>query len=502
MRTKYSLTPLAACMAMGALLSMSVMPAMAQTPDVQAQIRALQEQIGAFQQQVRDLQAQVNNAQASADALQKTGGPVNKDHPGFWKLPGTETWMSVGGHIKADFIYDSKESVGPQTDFSAIPMKGSPGSDRTGTIAGTNDKQTEIDIETHTPTPYGDLASRVETDFYLSSQGNPNISNSYALRLRNAYMSLGPLLVGQWWTTFQDQAVGPNILDFNGPAGQVFVRQPQIRYTKVVPGEGSAQNQYMFALENSSPDFFSPAGFYNGNVNNINQDGQMADGAGCTLGRVSPCQNGPSQLSKFPDLIGRWENDGDYGHVSLQAVVRDISMDTGVIGVPDGSVLKTSKWGFGVGVSGQFNMNTVNPSLGGDNILYSFQGGPGIGRYLQDLLFNGAILNDTTHQLDLVTSMGGFIAYEHFWNDTWESNIAFGWEKSDLKDIDQLVADQAQLTSKSMSAQVNLMVHPYPNTTFGIETSIGRRYVQGFIPAGQSNYGDLRRFQFTAAYQF
>ena len=497
MNSKYRLTPLAACMAVGALLSVSVMPTAAQTPDVQAQIRALQDQIGAFQQQVRDLQAQVNNAQASADALQKTGGPVNKDHPGFWKLPGTETWMSVGGHAKLDFIYDSKESVGPQTDFSAIPMQGSPGSDRGHTFSGTNDKQTEIDVETNTPTPYGDLASRVETDFYLSSQGNPNISNSYALRLRNAYFSLGPWLLGQWWSTFQDQAVGPNILDFNGPAGQVSIRQPQIRYTKVVDA-----NQYMFSIENSSPDYFSPAGFYNGNVNNINVDGQGGDPAGCTLGRVTPCSNGPSALSKFPDLVARWENDGDYGHVSLQAVARDISVDTGSIGVPAGSVLKTSKWGFGLGISGQYNMNQLSPTLGGDNILYSFQGGPGIGRYLQDLLFNGAILNDNTHELDLVTSMGGFIAYEHFWNDIWESNIALGWEKSDLKDVDQLIAGGAQLTSKSMSAQVNLMVHPYPNTTFGIETSIGRRYVEGFIPAGQSNYGDLRRFQFTAAYQF
>ena len=492
---KHKLTTLAAMVSIGLVQLAVSTPAVAQQPDVQEQIKALQKQL-------QDLQAQVNNAQASADTIEKTGGAVSKDHPGFWRLPGTDTWMGIGGHVKADFIYDQKQSVGAQTDFSAIPMNGAPGTDRTKSFSGTNAKQTEIDIETHTPTPYGDLASRVETDFYLSTQGNPNISNSYALRLRNAYFSLGPLLVGQWWSTFQDQAAGPNLLDFNGPAGQVFIRQPQIRYTYVVPGKGSAQNQFMFSAENSSPDYFSPSGLYNGNVTNINQDGQPADPAGCTLGRASPCQNGPSQLSKAPDFVARWENDGDYGHVSVQALLRDISVDSGVINVPAGQVVKTSKWGYGLGVSGQFNMNTVSPTLGGDNILYSFQGGPGIGRYLQDLLFNGAILNDNTHTLDLVTSLGGFIAYEHFWNDRWESNFALGWEQSRIKDVDQLIADGAQLTSKSVSAHLNLMVHPVPNTTLGVETIWGRRNVVGFIPAGQDSHGDLLRFQFTGAYQF
>ncbi len=495
MNTKHKLNAIAATLSIGLVPLLAALPAQAQQQDVQTQIKSLQ-------QQIQDLQSQVNNAQASADSLEKNGGSFNKDHPGFWRLPGTDTWMSVGGHAKLDFIYDQKESVGPQTDFSAIPMKGSPGSDRVHSFAGTNDKQTELDVETHTPTPYGDLASRVETDFYLSSQGNPNISNSYALRLRNAYFSLGPWLFGQWWTTFQDQAVGPNILDFNGPAGQVFIRQPQIRYTRVVPGVGNAQNQYMFSVENSSPDYFSPGGLYNGNVNNVDQDGQLADGAGCTLGRVTPCQNGPSQLSKAPDFVARWEHDNDFGHISLQAVAHDISVDTGVIGVDPNQVVKTSKWGYGIGVSGQFNMNTLAPKLGGDNILWSLQGGPGIGRYLQDLLFNGAILNDQTHSLDLVTSAGGFVAYEHFWSDIWESNLALGWEESRIKDVDQLIADQAQLTRKSISAQINLMVHPYPNTTFGIETSWGRRTVVGFIPVGQESHGDLLRYQFTAAYQF
>lgn len=499
MSTSHKLSMLAGTTLVALLQVAAVAPAVAQNMDM----KEVQAQIQALQKQIQDLQAQVNNAQATADDLKTTGGPSNKDHPGFIKLPGTDdTWLGVYGHIKADFIYDHRQSVGPQTDFSAIPMEGAPGTDRTGNLHF-NAKQSTLTVETHTPTPYGDLSSYLDTDFYLSTQGNINISNSYALRLRNAYMSLGPVLVGQWWTTFLDVGAGPNTLDFNGPAGLVFLRQPQVRYTKTVKGEGNEVNQFMFAVENASPDFFSPSGLFNGNTTNIDQDGQTADPAGCTNGRVTPCQNGPSQLAKFPDLVARWENDNDYGHVSLQAMARKISVDTGVIGVPVDQVVRTSKFGYGVGFSGAFNMNTLSKPLGQDQVVWSFQGGPGIGRYLQDLLFNGAILNDNTHTLDLVTSMGGYVGYEHFWpGDEWESNLVLGWEKSNLKDVDQLIADGVQLTKKSESAHVNLIWHPVPNTSFGIETSWGRREVEGFIPVGQQSHGYMQRYQFTTQYNW
>lgn len=498
MSTRHKLATLAG-MTSVALLQMAAAPVAAQTtPD----LKEMQAQIQALQKQIQDLQAQINNAQAAADTLQKTGGPVNNDHPGFWKIPGTDSWITVAGHIKLDAMYDRKQSVGPQTDFSAIPMIGAPGSDRTGNVQA-NAKQSYLYIETHTPTPYGDLSSHLSTDFYLSTQGNTNISNSYAMRLRNAYATLGEWTFGQDWSAFQDTAAGPNALDFNGPAGQVFIRQPQLRWTHVVKGEGAKADQFIVSVENPQGDYFAPAGLFNGNSTNIDQDGQTADPGGCTVGRATPCQNGPSQLAKFPDLIGRWEHDGDFGHVSFQALARRISVDTGSIGVPPDQVVKTNKWGYGLGISTVLNMNQLSPTLGNDQVFGSFQGGPGIGRYLQDLLFNGAILNDNTHQLDMMTSMGGFIAYEHFWpGDLWETNVIYGWEKTNLKDVDQLIADGAQLTRRSQSFHINLIWHPVPNTSFGIEAIWGRRDVGGFIPPGQEDHGNLERFQFTGVYNF
>ena len=126
MSTRFKLSALAGITSIAALQVALVAPAAAQTPDIKAiqdQIQALQKQNETLQKQIQDLQTQVNNAQASADSLQTTGGPVNKEHPGYWQLPGTQTWMTIAGHVKLDAIYDFKQSVGPQDDFESRELR-------------------------------------------------------------------------------------------------------------------------------------------------------------------------------------------------------------------------------------------------------------------------------------------------------------------------------------------------------------------------------------------
>ncbi|MDE3020781.1 MAG: porin [Pseudomonadota bacterium] len=449
---------------------------------------------------VSDLQAQVTALQNKVNDLSTKGmSSVNKDYPGYWNLPGTDTWMTLAGHVKLDAEYDHKADTGPQMDYSSIPMEGAPGSDRVNKFHA-NTKQTYLYLDTHTPTKYGDLRAHISWDFYLSSQGNPNISNSYAFRLRNAYGVLGNWTFGQDWSTFQDVAAGPNTIDFNGPAGQTFIRQPQLRYDRTI-----GANQYMLALENSSPDFTSTVPFYNGNQWNVDQDGQLGDPAGCTVGRAPTCNLGPSQKATLPDIVARWENDGDYGHVSFMALARKISMDTGTAGVVanGGTVASASTWGYGFAFTGALNLNTVNKGFGNDNIVWQLAGGPGIGRYLQDLLFNGAIYNPATNTLDKLTSWGGFVGYEHFWDASgdWESNLVLGAEGTRMKDETILAANGDQMTTHSESLSLNLLWHPVSNVTFGIENSLGKRKVNFALP-GQADHGYADRFQFSGIYSF
>ena len=50
------------------------------------------------------------------------------------------------------------------------------------------------------------------------------------IRLRHAYGRWGPILAGQTNSLFMDGDLFPNVVDYWGPAGMVFVRNPQIRF--------------------------------------------------------------------------------------------------------------------------------------------------------------------------------------------------------------------------------------------------------------------------------
>src|SRR5690606_11368614 len=62
--------------------------------------------------------------------------------------------------------------------------------------------------------------------------GNETSTNTYAVSLRQAYVSWNKWLAGQTWSNFQDVAALPDSVDFVGVTdGTIFVRQAQLRYT-------------------------------------------------------------------------------------------------------------------------------------------------------------------------------------------------------------------------------------------------------------------------------
>ncbi len=40
--------------------------------------------------------------------------PLNPELPGFFRLPGTQTFLKIGGYFKTDFIYDGKPAGNPE----------------------------------------------------------------------------------------------------------------------------------------------------------------------------------------------------------------------------------------------------------------------------------------------------------------------------------------------------------------------------------------------------
>jgi hypothetical protein len=152
------------------------------------------------------------------------------------------TKFTYGGFIQLDAITSDYSDGKPNNlieDFyvpSLVPVEPTGGNSDSYTSTNFSAKTSRFFFTTATETDAGLIASRIELDFILSGSGDERISNSWNSRLRHAFVKWdydkgSSILAGQSWSTFFNVGALPNLLDFVGPAGTIFVRQPQIRWT-------------------------------------------------------------------------------------------------------------------------------------------------------------------------------------------------------------------------------------------------------------------------------
>jgi hypothetical protein len=195
----------------------------------------------------------------------------------------------------------------------------------------------------------GEMAGRpYEVRFEFDLYGTGVDAGQTTFRLRHAYGRWGPILAGQTHSLFMDIDLFPNVVDYWGPAGMVFVRNPQLRYTFVNGGGWTAA----VALENPSDDI-DP-----GSIRLI--DPELATNL--------------RSNEELPDLTGMVRYDGDWGHVQLSGILRDIGFDT--VGTPDNEP-QGSELGWGVMLGGVFKWGIATFRIGG---VY----GEGIASYMND----------------------------------------------------------------------------------------------------------------------
>jgi hypothetical protein len=202
-------------------------------------------------------------------ALAQTDTTRHTLKPGWWRIPGTETRMSVGGYVKVDLIHDLSPIGSPNFfDVSKIPTDGS-----TGSSTHLQALETRLFVDVRRDSRFGEVRGFAEGDFYGS--GN-------TFRLRHAYVQVGERwLVGQTWSTFMDEAIIPATLDFEKPAAYAFARHAQVRYTHPL----GKKLQLSAALEEPSKSVEAP---------------------------------GPGTLSNpLPDMVLRLKTKGARGHVQL-----------------------------------------------------------------------------------------------------------------------------------------------------------------------------------------
>lgn len=352
-----------------------------------------------------------------------------------------------GGYIKTDVLFsdysDGDIAIGSiGRDFyvpSTIPV----GGEGESTDVDFHARQTRFYAGSSHLLDNGDeLASYLEFDFLVTPGGNERVSNSYLPRMRHAYLRYNNLLLGQTWNTFMDVATLPETLDFVGPADSTtFGRQVMIRYS---------YNNFDIALENPET-------------------------------TVTPFGGGARIVSDdnlLPDLAARYTHKGDFGHIQIAALLRQLELEEEALGVDDREV------GWGLSLSGKFN-------LGKDDLRWMVTHGDGMGRYVGLNVSNGAVIDDN-NQLEAISTTSGFLAYRHWWNDQWRSTAMLSY-----MDIDNPTRFTGEsVTDNVFSAHLNLLYSPTPPLTFGLEYIYAERELEN----GQS--GNMNRIQFSGKYAF
>jgi|KBSSwiStaDraftv2_1062776.scaffolds.fasta_scaffold88016_2 hypothetical protein len=407
--------------------------------DLKVQIESLTKKVTELEQK----KATAATPPAAAASGVVTGGATK----GSFKLPGSDTSVTLGGYVKLDAIYsDRSAGVGSTADqeFEAgnVPVGPNAGANERSQIK-LHARQSRVFGKTSTPTQWGELGTYLEFDLF-GAAGNESVSNSHGLRLRHAYGTLGNLLAGQTWTTFSDVATYPETLDFGGPAGMIFARQAQIRWTQPFAG-----GQWAVAIENPE-----------------------------TVVSLASGESFRADDDRYPDIAAKVNFDTAWGKYSVAALARQIRIDSA-----SAPASRDQKWGGGLGVNG------VIPLFTNDDVRLSAYYGNAIGRYSIGF-FSDGILDADSH-LVLPNQWLAMAAYRHFWSANLRSTIALSALRSNNP------AGTAGTVNKAAeSAHINLIWSPVAQVNVGMEYLLARRETEN----GQS--GRLNRVQTSVQYLF
>jgi hypothetical protein len=393
----------------------------------------------------RAVAGQAHTADAPPDASAGTqagqAGPKVVEEglfPASFRIPGTDLSLAVGGYVKVDFIQDLS-GIGDAYEFktNSIPVGGSAAAEQSGrTTIHARETRVNLDLRSN-GTGTHHFRAFVEGDFF--GDGN-------TFRLRHGYGEFGPLLGGQTWSTFQDISARGLTIDFEGPDGEVFVRQALIRFTHAIDAHWTVA----VAAENPSPQFAVP-------------------------GTLSG-----SARASMPDIPGFVRYQRGAGHVQIAGLVRQLRFDSTSDAAADVSAVG---WGL--------NTTFVLPIKAGYRLLGQFAIGEGTGRYIEGVSGQNldAVLT-TSGSLQGVRTQSGNLGYIHQWRSTVKSGVSFSTSY-----VDDDAALPSTTIDRLMDVRGNVIWTPYRLVDIGAELLWGERRNKN----GAS--GDAWRFQFAVIYR-
>jgi hypothetical protein len=185
-----------------------------------------------------------------------------------------------------------------------------------------------------------------------------------------------------------------------------------------------------------------------------------------------------SDDNRLPDLTARWTRKGDWGHLSVAGLLRELRHET-TTGIDDATT------GVGVSLTGRRVLDATN------DLRYGVTVGRGISRYIGLAIGPDAIL-DAGSRLEAVDTRAGFVGWRHVFSPKLRGNL---YAAASLFDNDVAIAG-AGATEKVGSISANLVYSPNPKLDLGAEFRLGRRWLEN------GTEGDLSRLHLHAKYSF
>ena len=374
--------------------------------------------------------------------------------------------FEIYGFAQADFIQDFNR-VNPDWDATLRPSKiptitGQFG-DNGQSIASV--RQTRFGVQATQDIAGQPLFVKFEFDLY----GVGDDAGQTTFRLRHAYGSWGPVLAGQTNSVFMDIDTFPNTIDYWGPNGMVFLRNPQVRYTYKSGG-----SEFAIAIEKPGNDI-DP-----GNIR------EVAPELGSNI----------RGDEKWPDLTAHFRYDDDWGHVQIAGILRNVGYET--VGTPDN---KPSNSKMGWGINGSANIKTWDKDVLHLSAVY----GEGIASYMNDggtdlgpklvagarQPIAGVLPPPGSLRGDVVPLLGLMVYYDHYWSDTFSTSI--GWS---MVDVDNRSFQSGDAFNKAQYASANVLWTPDKRILIGAEL------LWGELEDFSGSKGDDTRIQFSFKYSF
>jgi hypothetical protein len=293
-------------------------------------------------------------------------------------------------------------------------------------------RQSRFGVKGVQPTPWGDLKAVFEFDMF----GVGKDAGVTTIRPRHYYGELGQFLAGQTNSAFMDIDVFPNTVEYWGPNGMVFLRNPQLRW---MPIQGDTH--LWIALE---------------------APGQSGDQG--LLSDRDPVQNVKARF-RFPDLTGQYRYSGRLGYLQGSAIWRNVKLDDTLA---DAFNLNQSINGWGFSLSSLVKAKK-------DSLHLQYTVGNGIENYMNDAPFDVAPIpnpgNPTRPIKGKPLPMWSMVAYlDHSWSDKLTTSLGF----SDLQ-IQNTTLQAANAYHEGQYSSINLLYAAFKNVMYGGEFQWGRR---------------------------